>query len=145
MEAALPVGMIDSRRDLPHWVPDGVSVFVTWRLAGTLPNSRCVEVLRHDSAGKRFLANDRRLNRADFGPDWLRNAEVARMIVAALRYGEEQRGFYFLHAFVVMPNHVHVVWEPRVSMTNILRWIKGATARRAKGMLGLDIPHFLAE
>jgi REP element-mobilizing transposase RayT len=59
------------------------------------------------------------------------------MVVGALEYGELTRGFYDLHAWVVMPNHGHVVWTPKIAMPKILHWLKGVTAKRAMGMWGL--------
>jgi REP element-mobilizing transposase RayT len=59
------------------------------------------------------------------------------MVVAALHYGEITRAFYTLHAYVVMPNHVHVVWTPKKAMPRILQWLKGVTSKRAMGILGL--------
>ena len=111
--------MIYSRRRLPHWVPDNVPVFVTWRLAGTLPRI----------AGNAFVAQ---------GPRWLNDERVASMIVQALHYDESTRRLYDLHAYVIMPNHVHVVWQPRISMSRILQWLKGVTANRAKNILHLS-------
>ena len=58
------------------------------------------------------------------------------MVVSALRYGATVRKFYDLYAWVVMPNHVHVVWEPRVAMPGIMRWLKGRTSRAANRILG---------
>ena len=43
---------------------------------------------------------------------------------------------YHLHAWVIMPNHVHVVLEPRVAMPSIMRWLKGRTGRMANRILG---------
>jgi REP element-mobilizing transposase RayT len=58
------------------------------------------------------------------------------MFAATLLAGERERNFYDLRAWVVMPNHVHVVWTPRVPMPEITRWVKGSTARRANTLLG---------
>jgi len=41
-----------------------------------------------------------------------------------------------LRAWVVMPNHVHVLWQPQVEMPVITRWVNGATARAANLLLG---------
>lgn len=41
-----------------------------------------------------------------------------------------------------MPNHVHVAWTPNIALPCILRWLKGATANRAKRLLGLDVRAF---
>ena len=58
------------------------------------------------------------------------------MLTAALQHGETARQFYNLHAWVIMPNHVHVVLEPQVAMPGIMRWLKGRTARMANRILG---------
>jgi REP element-mobilizing transposase RayT len=58
------------------------------------------------------------------------------MLAAALQYGERVRQLYHLHAWVIMPNHVHVVLEPRVAMPSIMRWLKGRTGRMANRILG---------
>jgi len=44
--------------------------------------------------------------------------------------------FYKLQAFVVMPNHVHVLLEPKVPLAKITRGIKGVSARLANSILG---------
>ena len=132
---------IDSRRRLPHWAPAGVPIFVTWRLAGTL--ARTVESRKQEpTAGARFASADRELDRATSGPTWLADPRVASMLIEALRYGECSRGFYELFAFVVMPNHVHVIWRPTIPQSRILRWLKGVTAKRAKNILSLEVKAF---
>ena len=57
------------------------------------------------------------------------------MIVEALVYGEA-KSMYCMHAFVVMPNHVHVLWTPVTAHPEIMQWLKGTTARRANRILG---------
>jgi hypothetical protein len=79
--------MINSRRRLPHWVPDNVPVFVTWRLAGTLPRGIRESHNQQSSAGERFAARDSELDRTTSGPLWLRDRRVAGMVVEALQYG----------------------------------------------------------
>ena len=46
-------------------------------------------------------------------------------------------GHYTLHAFVVMPNHVHLLLTPQVDVPKLLRSLKGITAKRANQALGL--------
>jgi REP element-mobilizing transposase RayT len=58
------------------------------------------------------------------------------MVESALRYGAATRGSYQLHAWVIMPNHVHVVLEPKIPLATIMRWLKGRTARMANQILG---------
>ena len=59
------------------------------------------------------------------------------MFVEALRYDESQRRSYDLSAWVVMPNHVHIVIEPHQPLSEIMRWLKAATANRANKIIGL--------
>jgi REP element-mobilizing transposase RayT len=58
------------------------------------------------------------------------------MVVNALLYGEAERQFYQLHAWVVMPNHVHAIFQPHIEMPAIMRWLKGRTSRVANRILG---------
>src|ERR1700675_2928488 len=37
---------------------------------------------------------------------------------------------------VIMPNHVHVLLLPKISLPVITRWLKGSTARQANLLLG---------
>ena len=130
--------MTDYRRRLPHWQPGGAFLFVTWRLAGSiqLPAPTGQPDSPHLSAGQAFVALDRRSDRADSGPLWLRNPRIAEIVAQALRYGEQERKFYSLRAWVVMPNHAHVLFQPRVPLAVITRWLKGSTARKANLLLG---------
>jgi type I restriction enzyme R subunit/putative DNA methylase len=44
--------------------------------------------------------------------------------------------YLLLHAYVVMPNHVHALLEPRVALRRITGGIKGQSARDANRKLG---------
>ena len=83
-----------------------------------------------------FLQHDEQLDRAPSGPVCLQDSRVARVVVDALLYGETVRGFYQLHAWVVMPNHVHAILQPHAAMPSIMRWLKGRTGRVANQILG---------
>jgi len=72
---------------------------------------------------------------AETGPLWLRQPEIAELIVNALHYGERQLKLYELLAWVVMANHVHVVVYPRAKLAQITKAIKGYTALEANRML----------
>jgi len=58
------------------------------------------------------------------------------MLVNALRYVETARQFYHLHAWAIMPNHVHVILQPRIELSSVMRWLKGRTGRKANRILG---------
>jgi putative transposase len=59
------------------------------------------------------------------------------MIVEALQYNADTLGHYALHAFVVMPNHVHVLVTPAIPLPKLTKSLKGITAKRANAMLAL--------
>jgi putative transposase len=123
-------------RRLPHWQPANADFFVTWRLHGSLP--RCKEISTDMSPGEKFVAMDRQLDAATIGPRWLRHPQVADAISQMLLAGAEIHGWYELGAWVVMPNHVHVLINPRVPLRNALDNLKSASARIANELLGRE-------
>lgn len=123
------------RRRLPHWHPENADYFITWRLAGS-PPPVVPEILTAANTGRLgFRAYDEALDRTRTGPQWLADTRIAAIVRNALLYGE-QSGLYQLEAWVIMPNHVHLVIEPRESLANIMRRLKATTARRANRVLG---------
>jgi REP element-mobilizing transposase RayT len=112
-------------------------LFVTWRLAGSIPRAG----LPHPhtgatlSAGRAFLVLDREVDKAAFGPVWLRDARVANMVADALLHGETGRQFYQLRAWVIMPNHVHVLLLPQTSLPVMMRWRKGCSTARPANLI----------
>ena len=68
---------------------------------------------------------DRCLDDAKCGPTWLRRAEIAQIVVNALRHAAGPMDYFDLHAFVVMPNHVHTLLDPRVDPSKFLHSVKG--------------------
>ncbi|SRR6266446_1849634 len=121
-------------RHLPHWQPQGKLLFITWRLAGSLPATfwrNCTE----KADGRRFVFFDRFMDSGRFGPMWLRSPGVARLVTEALVHGETQRGLYRVFAFVVMSNHVHLLIETIEPLQKITRLLKGYTARCANQYL----------
>jgi len=67
---------------------------------------------------------------------WLKDLRIARLVAEAMVAGERERAFYELLAWVVMPNHVHLLILPKVAVSCITRWLKGSTPRRANQLLG---------
>jgi REP element-mobilizing transposase RayT len=127
--------MAFTRRHLPHWIPEGTDIFVTWRLAGSLPTH--AEIPSAEQGGRiPCLRPEEQLDRARCGPVWLQDSRIACVVANALLYGEAVRRFYQLHAWVIMPNHVHAIFQPRIAMPTIMRWLKGRTSRVANRLLG---------
>jgi REP element-mobilizing transposase RayT len=125
--------MAEYRRRLPHFHPDSAHLFVTWRLHGSLPASPANVI--YTTPGRAFVAKDRALARSH-GHSWLGEARVAKQLAEAILAGEGQKGFYDLHAWVIMPNHVHILVLPRVELPRITHWLKGKTAMEANRLLG---------
>jgi len=129
--------MVYYERNLPHWLPESWHLFVTWRLYGSLPLI-VVQRLRtdtEDKKGKRFLRFDRELDRAAYGPQWLREEKIASIVQCEI-LGTAERGWYLAHSWVIMPNHVHLLLEPKVELKRITQAIKGRSARACNLVLG---------
>ncbi len=146
---------LHTRNTLPHLKREGASYFVTFRLAGTLPRELIIElkqereaILQHALAAKRPLTwhEQEELFRwyssridayldAGHGDCFLRRPEIGDLVAGAMRHFEGER--YELRAWVVMPNHVHVVVWPRPpnSLSSILHSWKSYTANEANRLL----------
>ena len=124
-------------RDLPHWQPEGRTLFLTWRLSGSLPAAILTRLKASKTAemGKRFREYDVALDSASSGPRWLRDERVAEVVAEGIRRVAED-GMGTVHAWVIMPNHVHVLMEPLSSLGPITKKLKGTTARAANSILG---------
>jgi hypothetical protein len=118
-------------RKLPHWQPEDAAVFVTWRLHGTLPRKPDLIGL---PAGKAFAAMDRALAGSD-GPMWLGDGRVAECVAETLRFAQDELKLYELLAWVIMPNHVHILVQPYADLARITRAVKNYSARRANEIL----------
>ncbi|QOY90465.1 transposase [Paludibaculum fermentans] len=123
------------RRRLPHWHPEGASLFITWRNFGSLPPHRYVDPAGLTS-GQSFACIDRYLDRAECGPLWLSRHDIAEFVSEAIRLGERELRQYRLHAWSVMPNHVHLLITPMIELRRLAQSLKGFTARQANLMLG---------
>jgi Transposase IS200 like len=126
--------MPEYRRRLPHFHRDERYLFLTWRLWGSLPAE--ADDTRYATAGHAFVAHDRALDQQAMGPQWLRDPRIGWLVAQAILIGDSERWFYELLAWVVMPNHVHVLILPRVAVPVLMRWLKGSTARSANLTLG---------
>ena len=117
------------RRNLPHWHPERSYLFLTWRLHGTLPcgtgTLACAAEATKDSptetAGQRFKRLDSELDRMKAGPKWLTDSRVAACVEASILRGDAVLKQYELHAYVVMPNHVHLLIRPRIELKRITK------------------------
>ncbi|AMJ67619.1 transposase [Hymenobacter sp. PAMC 26628] len=140
------------QRNLPHIMPPGATLFITFRLAGSLPLA-VIEQLQVEYAQslhfqenpdqtyarqrRYFGAFDQLLDTDDGGPIWLRQAAVAQVVAEALhfRHGRD----YTLWAYCIMANHVHLLVSPFEAggqpFHRILQSLKARTARRCNELI----------
>jgi carbamoyl-phosphate synthase large subunit len=115
------------RRNLPHWRQRGATYFVTFRLADSLPASLLADWREelatwlhhhpHPWSGAVEKEYDERFTRRldgwlneGHGCCLLRRTEAAEIVAQAIEHFDGER--YALDAYVVMPNHVHVLLQP---------------------------------
>ena len=144
-----------SRGYLPHLESDNAIYFVTFRLAGTLPKSvlesyeferdslmklarqQNRDLTSYEQTALKFLYSQKiqdYLDRSE-GECWLSNKRIAQLMIDALKKFNEIR--YLLHAWCVMPNHVHVVFHDfsSGSLARIVHSWKSFTAHQANEIL----------
>ena len=130
-----------SRGYLPHRDGRELIQHVTFHLADSLPKSaieRIEESLVGMPENRRKTELRKRLDAwvdAGHGSCVLKHSEVAEMVQAALLHFDGKR--YRLHAWVVMPNHVHVLFQPIDDwpLAKIVASWKKFTARKIKDFL----------
>lgn len=121
---------------LPHRDEPGLTQVVTFHLADSFPTN-----LRAEWAALLQIENDeeRRKQRQAYldkgrGACHLRLAHIGQLVDEALRYHHEE--WYELRAWVVMPNHVHVLFQTTATpMSRIVKEWKRYTSREAKRLL----------
>ena len=121
---------IITRRRLPHLYEIGHPLFVTFCLSGSLPPERGFTRASVNSISS-FECMDGKLDSRRQGPLYLQRPDIAEIVATAIQTG----GGYQLHEWVIMPNHVHVLFTPHVAPPQILQRWKGSTARAANLLL----------
>ena len=115
-----------TRRNLPHWYVPGTIHFVTYRLAGTIPQ----EVLRSlrrarkrsleprpggrgigkETAHKQFFAKYDQYLDSQSPVRYLADDRIADMVKENIFHHNSAK--YYVLAYCIMPNHVHIVLQP---------------------------------
>jgi REP element-mobilizing transposase RayT len=137
-----------SRGYLPHFDAGELPQAITFRLVDSIPATlihqwreelKLTAGVQGDAADQELLRIETFLNRGT-GPTWLADPTIAALVENALLYFDGSR--YRLHAWVIMPNHVHVVITPLtdVSIPGIESSWKSFTANRANTLLGRHGP-----
>ena len=136
--------MTFTRRRLPHLSVPQRAVFLTWRLQDSLPPNRVFPTAALTSE-QAFNVLDRLLDETRTGTFYLRQPAIAEMVMEAIEYNSAVLRQYALQAFVVMPNHVHLLATPVLRLDKLTKSLKGITAKRANAMLELTGKSFWQE
>jgi hypothetical protein len=124
---------MSSLRRLPHIYPEDRWLFLTWHLHGALRSSQ-IPPPSIALSGEAFVLIDRQLDGARSGPMFLRDDAIASLVATSLHRGVEL-GHYELGSWVIMANHVHVLLLPKVPVSQLMKSLKGYTAREANRAL----------
>jgi len=122
------------RRRLPHIYPQNNLLFITWHLHGSLPHYLYPPKDKLN-AGQAFVWMDRYLDTTRDGPRYLGQKVIAELVQRSIHHGAGQLNYYDLDAYVIMPNHVHLLLLPLVAPSRLLQTLKGYTAREANKLL----------
>src|SRR3989442_2465610 len=133
-----------SRGYFPHFEGDGVTQHVCFHLFDSLPQSLVAqwrEELRRRALPKEESSIEWRRRIHDFldsgyGSCVLREDRLAEIVENALLYFDGEH--YALHAWTVMPNHVHTLFTPLIGfkMSKIVHSWKSSTAKQCNKVLG---------
>jgi putative transposase len=131
-----------SRLYLPHFDGPHVTQSVTFCLEGSIPQDVLDEkrdllgMLKKDAAERAWRMKVEHILDKGEGPAHLRDARLAQMVQNALLFFAGTR--YALHAWVVMPTHVHTLFTPFEpwSLARIMHSLKSFTAHEAAKLLG---------
>jgi putative DNA methylase len=131
-----------SRGYLPHFDGGEIAQTITFRLADSLPR-HVVDGWKREldrAAGTHADSVLRKRIEAyldqGYGLCALRNVSIAQVVQDALLHFDGER--YRLSAWVIMPNHVHLMMTPCISwsLSRIMKDMKSFTSREANKLLG---------
>ena len=145
-------------RRLPHYQPKDSILFVTFRLANSLPKNVVVQLLQEreqreinimceknrekkqillQEEGRRYFGHfDSYLDRVMTEIHWLANPVVAEVVKNSILFYDQK--IYEVVAFCIMSNHVHLVLnmeKTNVPLHSILQRVKSYSARKANSLL----------
>jgi REP element-mobilizing transposase RayT len=130
-----------SRGYLPHFDGGELAQFITFRLHDSLPRDiliRWKEELKLEMSAEAESIMRRRIEAyldQGHGSCYLRKHDIAEMVQKALLFHDRTK--YRLAAWVVMPNHVHILPTPAAGygLAEIMHSIKSFTSNEANKML----------
>ena len=142
--------------NLPHWTCESAIYHVSFHLADSIPSAtknfwmrEREEIVERAAQQGRFLSEDEekrllylysekiaRFLDSGYGACHMMNPAVADLIEKAIRHFDGDH--YRLHAWCIMPNHVHVIVQPMNEhpIGKIVHSWKSFTASKANEILG---------
>ncbi|PWK26652.1 transposase IS200 family protein [Arcicella aurantiaca] len=147
------------RRNLPHFQQNGATYFITTRLYGSLPKDVIIKISKDnaekisaiklsnkndsekelliDEQHRRYFGLfDKYLESNPNGNHWLKNENVAKIIMDALHFRDGKQ--YELICYTIMSNHIHLVFtvlNEDINLYTILQRLKQFTASQANKIL----------
>ncbi len=138
---------------LPHWQQDQAMVFVTWRLADSLPQAKLdlwrtereAWLVAHPEPWDERTEDEYHVRFSDRLDEWLdagegscvlREPVITRIVSEALQHFDGVR--CLMGSFVVMPNHVHALFQllSGQKLEDLVHSWKGFTTRGINSVLG---------
>ena len=119
---------IITRRSLPHWYVPGAAHFITFRLFGSLPRHALDDLRKmkedllkkgmransdchyRQTIHKQLFAHYDQLLEQDRSVVWLKDPRIAALVRSSLYFHHGSK--YYLQAYCIMSNHVHVLLQP---------------------------------
>ncbi|HEV2804949.1 MAG TPA: carbamoyl-phosphate synthase large subunit [Chthoniobacterales bacterium] len=142
-----------TQRNLPYWHQEGVTYFVTFRLADAVPAALLKEWKEELETWRNFhpepwdarTKHEYQKRFQDGRDQWLdqghgaclfKQPQVAAVVAHALAHFDRER--YVLDTWVIMPNHVHVLVQPATghALPDILHSWKSFTAKEINRLCG---------
>ena len=130
---------------LPHWQQGEAIQFVTFRLADSMPHSKLRQWKEKLAAWKiqypapwtpdiereyhqRFTWKLEMWLDEGFGSCLLKNNESRQILEQTLMHDEGAKATH--HTWVIMPNHVHLLFTPKAPLEKLMQSWKGISSRR---------------
>jgi REP element-mobilizing transposase RayT len=138
-----------SRGYLPHFDHPGLCQAITYHLADSLPKKVLKRIEEMAQIQKEPVAELRRQIHkyldAGYGACYLKDPQIAALVEQSFFYFDGER--YNLLAWVVMPNHVHVLIETfvRFPLYTVIHSWKSFTAQQANTILHRKGPFWYRE
>ncbi len=120
---------------LPHTEANGRPMMITFHLGDAIPQEAYNRLAAEASTPEQAQALAEKYLDKGRGKCWLERDDIGILVADAVRFYHKKS--YHLIDWVIMPNHVHLVYDqPKLPMGKIVRRLKSYTARQANKILG---------